>query len=543
METQSVSTKHIVDTLGHTAPDRRNDDFFLALLNESRRHGEANTPRSDDRDRPDPYRNKIDPDRNEFRARDRDVERAQREPARDDHEFEESRAETRLAEDRKADRPRTEPEDTAKAPAERGATPTATEEPDAAASEAGADTAEIDPEAPAEKPTESTTTQAASSETVADKSAATAPAQGASANQPIAAGVTTAGEAPRSEAAATAAQGSTILPATASDTAKAVAAVNDPTTTAAQAVAAGQSGKTGGSKQPGEANATPNTEPASQGAAAVNGNKGARPTGAHGQAATAGSGASADTQGSDTAPQARANPSNAAATQKSAANHPGALPADAGAQGSAAASTNSGTAPRFERLLGGAGKVTNAVTGTTADTAQASHTSPAGHVMQASARPAGAAAHMGAQANQPGQSVHISDVAVHIHRAVAKGHDRINIRLNPAELGHIEVRLKLGADGVTRAVVHADRPETLDLLQRDARGLERALQDAGLKTDSNSLSFSLRDHGQGGLQHGDSQASDAPQFADSDSDASTREEAPQAPPPSVSSNRALDIRV
>ena len=43
----------------------------------------------------------------------------------------------------------------------------------------------------------------------------------------------------------------------------------------------------------------------------------------------------------------------------------------------------------------------------------------------------------------------------------------------------------------------ADRSDTLDLLRRDAAGLERALQDAGLKTADNSLQFSLRDQTMG----------------------------------------------
>jgi len=43
-----------------------------------------------------------------------------------------------------------------------------------------------------------------------------------------------------------------------------------------------------------------------------------------------------------------------------------------------------------------------------------------------------------------------------------------------------------------KAIVSIERPETFELLQRDARGLEKALQDAGLKTDSNSLSFNLK---------------------------------------------------
>ncbi|MDC0989151.1 hypothetical protein OAR29_01290, partial [Rhodospirillales bacterium] len=36
----------------------------------------------------------------------------------------------------------------------------------------------------------------------------------------------------------------------------------------------------------------------------------------------------------------------------------------------------------------------------------------------------------------------------------------------------------------------------LELLQRDIRGLERALQDGGLKTDSQSFNFSLKDQAQ-----------------------------------------------
>ena len=37
-----------------------------------------------------------------------------------------------------------------------------------------------------------------------------------------------------------------------------------------------------------------------------------------------------------------------------------------------------------------------------------------------------------------------------------------------------------------------ERADTLDLLKRDAAQLERALQQAGLKTSDNALEFSLR---------------------------------------------------
>jgi len=87
-------------------------------------------------------------------------------------------------------------------------------------------------------------------------------------------------------------------------------------------------------------------------------------------------------------------------------------------------------------------------------------------------------------------------IAVQVRRAQVAGQEQINIKLHPAELGRIEVKLESNNDGTLRAVISAERSETLDLLQRDARGLERALQDAGVKTDSGSLSFNLRGQGQ-----------------------------------------------
>ncbi len=85
---------------------------------------------------------------------------------------------------------------------------------------------------------------------------------------------------------------------------------------------------------------------------------------------------------------------------------------------------------------------------------------------------------------------------VHIAKAAAEGADKINIKLKPLTLGQIEVQLDVASDGRVHAVIAADKPETLDLLQRDARALERALNDAGLRTDSGSLSFNLRGQNQ-----------------------------------------------
>jgi flagellar hook-length control protein FliK len=94
-----------------------------------------------------------------------------------------------------------------------------------------------------------------------------------------------------------------------------------------------------------------------------------------------------------------------------------------------------------------------------------------------------------------------TQVAVAVARAVEDGVDRISIKLQPPELGRIDVRLDLGTDGRVQAVILAERPATLEILQRDARDLERALNNAGLDAGNGGLSFGLRSNngnGQGG---------------------------------------------
>lgn len=86
-------------------------------------------------------------------------------------------------------------------------------------------------------------------------------------------------------------------------------------------------------------------------------------------------------------------------------------------------------------------------------------------------------------------------IAVHIKKSVTDEVDQFTINLHPAELGRIDIKLDIGADGRVNAMVAVEKAQTLELLQRDSRGLERALQDAGLQTDANSLNFSLRGEG------------------------------------------------
>jgi len=83
-------------------------------------------------------------------------------------------------------------------------------------------------------------------------------------------------------------------------------------------------------------------------------------------------------------------------------------------------------------------------------------------------------------------------LAVEIAAKSQSGAKQFDIRLDPPELGRVEVRLSIDATGKASAHLSADQPQTLNLLQKDASVLTRALRDAGLDVSQNGLNFSLR---------------------------------------------------
>jgi flagellar hook-length control protein FliK len=96
-----------------------------------------------------------------------------------------------------------------------------------------------------------------------------------------------------------------------------------------------------------------------------------------------------------------------------------------------------------------------------------------------------------AVAAAPQTAVPLDALAVHIARKFEGGSSQFDIRLHPAELGRLDISLTVAEDGRVQAVLRAERAETLDILQRDARVLEQQLRQAGLEVGSNALSFSL----------------------------------------------------
>jgi len=99
-------------------------------------------------------------------------------------------------------------------------------------------------------------------------------------------------------------------------------------------------------------------------------------------------------------------------------------------------------------------------------------------------------------AAQPGRLGH--ELGVEIARRISTGSDQLVVRLTPAEFGRIEVRMSFDDRGGLSTVFAADRPAALDMLRRDSADLSRALNDAGFRSDTNSMRFDGGERGTGG---------------------------------------------
>ena len=104
-----------------------------------------------------------------------------------------------------------------------------------------------------------------------------------------------------------------------------------------------------------------------------------------------------------------------------------------------------------------------------------------------------------AAANAP---VPVSGLAMEIAASAKSGKTRFEIRLDPAELGRIDVRIDVDRHGQVTSHLTVERPETLSMLRQDANQLQRALDNAGLSTGNGGLQFSLRDQSSQGQNDG-----------------------------------------
>jgi flagellar hook-length control protein FliK len=127
------------------------------------------------------------------------------------------------------------------------------------------------------------------------------------------------------------------------------------------------------------------------------------------------------------------------------------------------------------------------------------------------------------------QQLNLPQLAFELVRQISDGNTRFQIRLDPPELGRIDVKLDIDKAGQVNARLTVEKAETLDLMQRDQRALERALQQAGLDGAKTNLEFSLKQNPfSSGQQGQDGGAGGNPIFGDE-----AAADADETPPPTV----------
>lgn len=105
-----------------------------------------------------------------------------------------------------------------------------------------------------------------------------------------------------------------------------------------------------------------------------------------------------------------------------------------------------------------------------------------------------------AQHNQHLRPTPLQMLPIEIGMQALRGTNSFQIRLDPAELGRVDVKLEVNKQGEVSAHLIVERPETLQMLRRDSTTLQYAFEQAGLKSSQDGLSFSLKGEGQNGQQ-------------------------------------------
>jgi chemotaxis protein MotD len=161
---------------------------------------------------------------------------------------------------------------------------------------------------------------------------------------------------------------------------------------------------------------------------------------------------------------------------------------------------------------------------------------------QTTASAAPAAAQLTATA-ATGAAVPLSGLAMEIAASANSGKTRFEIRLDPADLGRIDVRIDVDRHGQVTSHLTVERPETLSMLRQDVNQLQRALDNAGLSTGNSGLQFSLRDQSSQGQNNGNQSNPNAHRLVVSEDDSVPAVVAGRSYGRMLGSSGGVDIRV
>jgi flagellar hook-length control protein FliK len=140
-------------------------------------------------------------------------------------------------------------------------------------------------------------------------------------------------------------------------------------------------------------------------------------------------------------------------------------------------------------------------------------------------------------------AVPLNGLALQIAVSAQSGRSRFEIRLDPAELGRIDIRIDVDRHGQLTSHLTVEKPETLAMLRQDAPQLQRALDNAGFKTGDSGLQFSLRDQSSSGQNGSDETGRNAQRLIISEDDTVPASVAGRTYGRLLGSSSGVDIRV
>jgi flagellar hook-length control protein FliK len=139
--------------------------------------------------------------------------------------------------------------------------------------------------------------------------------------------------------------------------------------------------------------------------------------------------------------------------------------------------------------------------------------------------------------------VPLSGLAFEIAASARSGKSRFDIRLDPADLGRIDVRIDVDRTGQVTSHLTVEKPQTLSMLRQDAPQLQQALNDAGFKTGDGGLQFSLRDQSSSGNNSGNETSRNAQRLVITDDETIPAAIAGRSYGRVLGSTSGVDIRV
>jgi flagellar hook-length control protein FliK len=114
----------------------------------------------------------------------------------------------------------------------------------------------------------------------------------------------------------------------------------------------------------------------------------------------------------------------------------------------------------------------------------------------------------------------------------------------PVPLSGLALEIAASAkNGQMTSHLTVEKPETLSMLRQDAPQLQRALDDAGFKTDSGGLQFSLRDQSSSGQNNGNGASPNAQRLVISEEDTVPASVAGRTYGRALGPSSGVDIRV